>query len=140
MGFMTTYVVLNDGASGLKEDPNVGKTMLDLLLRMQGKRMHEQVDGRLGHHGNAITAVAQHHADDVSVILVGGNMATVVGQVHNGGHVHDREDIIGVLEAVAAGLGFRLTPITAVEKLGDIARPKRPEGVRIASINERLKE
>lgn len=128
MGYMTTYVVLNDAANGLKDNPDVGNTMRDMLLEIQNKPLGTVVEGRIEGCGNGVKAVSQHHADTVSVILVGGNHATEVGRVANSGRCHERDDVVDVLGLVANGLGFKLVKLS------------RQDRIRSSVVNRRLLE
>jgi hypothetical protein len=111
MGFNSALIILNDGLSDIKEDKEFGKKVHDSILRL-GIHGIDYVDIGSGSHCNCASVIACNHADEVSVIAVGGNYGSVIGKVWNGnkGH-HKDEDKIRILKTLADDLGYRLEKI-----------------------------
>jgi len=66
MGFNTTAVILNDGLSSIRDNPNIGKEIADAVLSLS---VQKPVRVPSGH----IVLVETHHADGYVPILVGRN-------------------------------------------------------------------
>jgi hypothetical protein len=70
----------------------------------------EPVEYGYGSHMNGFWAVANKHADTVSLVAVGGNYPSILFQEHwgNRGH-HAAEDQVELLRRAAGQLGYQLT-------------------------------
>lgn len=103
MGFNSTVLILNDRLSEIRRDPErFVEEMVQGIHRcgLPG----EQMDIYTGQS----TVMSCAHADQVTILAVGGNCATVLGRVYNGGRHHAEEDQESLLRELADQHGFRL--------------------------------
>jgi hypothetical protein len=109
MGFNSTVVICNDAFSAIDDDP-AGWWARTKTAISHAHMGHKPVEYGFGHHANGFWAVSNHHADQVSLIAVGGNYPTVLFQEHwgNRGH-HSDEDKLELLRRAAGQLGYTLT-------------------------------
>ena len=110
MGYNTTVIVMNDALHYIEEDKDFGKNLSEAIRYLHSPRAENNrhlLDIPAGCHANAATAVETHHADVTSVVAVGGNCATVMGQSYGFRH-HSDEDKIRILKDLAADLGYNL--------------------------------
>ncbi len=109
MGFNTTVLVQNDALGAIENDTEFGKKLSN-AIGMLSLRMHDEhgVDISSGGNVNAATVLETHHADNIAIVAVGGNYATMLHQV--GGRIshHKVEDQEKLLKEWADKLGFRL--------------------------------
>lgn len=89
MGFNTTLVIMNDALHCIENDKEFGAKVAAAVSKF-GCYGKEHVDVSAGGHCNAATVVDCHHADQTSIILVGGNMGTVA-LPYAGGWKHDEK-------------------------------------------------
>ena len=75
MGWNTTVVVLNDALTDIRDDPEFGRKLYDACLEAVARK---PVDVSAGCHCNAATVIETHHADQMVLVRVGGNMGVVV--------------------------------------------------------------
>lgn len=103
MGFNSTVLVLNDRLGEIERNPErFVKEMLAGINR--SGYPDEQVDVYTGQ----TTVMSCAHADTVTILAVGGNCATKLGQFHNGGHHHTEEEQVELLRQLADKYGFTL--------------------------------
>jgi hypothetical protein len=115
MGFNTTVVVMNDALSDIANDPDFGKNLADAVSR---SCLGDQVDvpaysyrrngydkGWTGVYCNAATVIETHHADQTTLVAVGGNCGTNLGTFwpYGEGTLEER-----MLRELADKLGYRL--------------------------------
>ena len=81
MGYNSVIFIVNDGVSAIDDDP---AGWWQKVKQSLGSAVAHPVT--FGHGGfmNHYTVVSNHHADDTSLISVGGNMAQVLGRYHTG--------------------------------------------------------
>lgn len=107
MGWNTGIVVLNDALGDIKDDPLVFTE--ELVQAVRGAVLPQRRrDIRAGGHCNAASVVWSAHADNTGILAVGGNHATVLHQVFNGGRHVSEEDQIAILRGWAEARGFEL--------------------------------
>jgi hypothetical protein len=105
MGFNTTIMVLNDALHCIEDDPEFGKKVSDAVHSlMRG----EQVPISSGGHYAAATAVETHHADQVRVIAVGGNMAEELGYAGGYRLMASEDGQVEMLKRLAEKHGYNL--------------------------------
>lgn len=107
MGFNTTLVIMNDALHIIEKDPEFGAKVAQAAQNF-GCYGKKHVDISSGGHCNAATVVDCHHADQTSIILVGGNMGTVAVP-YAGGWDHSEKAQERMLRYWADKMGFRLT-------------------------------
>ena len=132
MGRNTTILILNDSFDVIDKDP-VGwwqatkEVALNTFLRKELTGRTGNVLGSagveygFGGHANGFRVVCEDHADYTNVIAVGGNHATSLLRIHNGGRHHEEVDQVLLLRIAAAELGYDLEPRMTV-KLHDRLR------------------
>lgn len=102
MGFNSTVLILNDQLGSIERDPEgFVREMVNAIQRGSGS---DQVDFGPGQS----TVMSCVHADAVTVLAVGGNCATVLGRVYNGGLHHTEDSQVAILKTLADKHGFRL--------------------------------
>ena len=100
MGYNSTIMICNDVISEIEDDPGGWwKKAWAALMKCMSRG---PVEFGHGCSVNGYTAVAQHHADTVSLIAVGGNYATVIWQGFRGNEGHHTKNQIVKLLALAA--------------------------------------
>lgn len=118
MGFNTTIVVMNDRLNDIENDPEFGKNLTQAVnmfitekyITERAGRPFYGVDVRAGGCVNAATVVETHHADDTSIVAVGGNMGEELGVVYEGAlpYESDEERNIRILRVLADHLGYHI--------------------------------
>jgi len=113
MGFNTTVLILNDRLSDIEKDPEKFVKELSLMAgggRAQGPAPHDF------HAASQSGIIETHHADQTSVILVGGNTATVLGfaRGYRHGEAHNQ---VRILEEMLHKYGYdiRRQPLKKLE-------------------------
>lgn len=104
MGFNSVVLVLNDRLSEIERDPEKFVEEMTYGIARAGCSGQEQVD----FHPGQSTVVSCAHADQVQIIAVGGNCATLMGSFYNGGRHHAEESQVELLRALADKYGFHL--------------------------------
>lgn len=117
MGWNTAVVILNDAIGEIESHP---EEFVRNLLQAIGKNTisHKSEDIPVGNHANAAAVFHQAHADSTGVYAIGGNHASNLMEVYNGGKHHYDEDKIKLLQQLAEKMGFNLTPKTPTSKPG----------------------
>lgn len=108
MGFQSTVVILNDALHMIREDPEFGKKLCDAISQCGGRSTKgisvNAVDSRGNVSGGAALVVECHHADHSSLVMTGGNYASVLAP-YIPGWDHDAEK---ALRCFADHLGFNV--------------------------------
>ena len=100
MGWNATIVVLNDYLGSIERDPEFGKKLAAAISEQHMTRQPFDLA-----HG--VTVVEQHHANDTSIVAVGGNTGTLLG--YAAGYTHGKpEDKLRILRALADEYGYNL--------------------------------
>lgn len=103
MGFNSTILVLNDRLDEIERDPE------GFVREMRNAISEIGCSGdRAGFFPGQSTVMSVAHADTVTILAVGGNCATVLGRVYNGGRHHTEEDQKFILKELADQHGYRL--------------------------------
>lgn len=115
MGFNKLLLCLNDAESEVNKDPKGWwEACKNAFYMLQRKRpdpktwVKQPEDFGFGYHANGWSAVWEDHADNVAVVMVGGNCATVLGTYHNGGIHHTEEAQLRILKDVLDKMGYRV--------------------------------
>ena len=104
MGYNRVILTLND----FDHDPKAFRDHCnEAFARLQRKRW-EADRPKQPERYLAVEAVWEDHADNTVLILAGGNTATVLGSVHNGGRHHTEEEQVKILKEVIDRMGYRL--------------------------------
>jgi hypothetical protein len=116
MGFMSTVMILNDAIGEIRDHPKeFSETLYRQLMRGPDYGRYTNEVGKtpetFGFRGysNYFSVMTQHHADVTSLILVGGNYATVLGNVYtfNRGH-HEREEVKKTLNEILSQYNLKV--------------------------------
>lgn len=112
MGFNTTVLILNDAVHTLTEDKDFPEKLVSAIHEMYTKR--EPVDVSILGHVNAVTVLAQEHADIMQILAIGGNTGWVLGSgsCYNSAHL--------LLRTLAEQHGFRLVKTTKKRRFSSI--------------------
>jgi hypothetical protein len=102
VGYNSTIVICNDVFSEIDKDPAGwwarAKTELDRSMDGAPREFG------FGSAANGFWAAANHHADNVSLLMVGGNMVSNLGTFY-GRWRHEAEDVLEVIDTVALYMG-----------------------------------
>lgn len=109
MGYNSAIFICNDAMPEVDEDPEGWWSEAKLHLQMLKPGTTREFG--FGSHANGFRAVHNHHADNVSLIALGGNYASVLWNGHRGseGH-HTPEQKLALLREAASALGYALVP------------------------------
>lgn len=122
MGFNSIIMIYNDELDRLENNEHLGKN-IGSQLSLHVSNMHNPYGTR------GFKVVAQHHADNTSVILVGQNTHKVIGMIRGhwdwayNGDVGD-SGVVNILKQLAADYGYRL-----LKKHGAKPNPYRGRGL-----------
>lgn len=105
MGFQSTITILNDSLHLIEEDPKAWWETTQ--AQIMGHRGQAPAPYAFKNRSNSFSVVSVHHADVTSVIAVGGNHATILGQLYQQDH-HTPEAQVVLLKKLAAELGYKL--------------------------------
>lgn len=119
MGNNATLVVLTDALHEIREDKDFGQKVYDSILSF-ASRGEQRIQS--GMHHNAATVVGCHHADDIHVIAVGGNVGLNIGRLGTW-----RAEPKDLLRAWADSMGYRLV-VKAKPKGERAFAPKEEDG------------
>jgi hypothetical protein len=103
MGYNSTVLVLNDRLGEIERDPEGFVKEMITAIHRKGSR-----DEEMDFYPGQSSVIHCAHADEVTVMAVGGNHATILGRLHNGGNHHTEENQISILKRIADDYGFRL--------------------------------
>jgi hypothetical protein len=111
MGYNSTLLILNDALHLIRDYPeDFSKALLHQIAFGEDKDLADSnevgaVANSFGfkNHVNPFAIMTVQHADFHSLILVGGNYASVIGHCYAGnrGH-HTREDVIKSMDSILA--------------------------------------
>jgi hypothetical protein len=102
MGFNSTVIVLNDRLGEIEREPE--KFVREMVSSISAFGMRDEERDFLGQS----TVMSCAHADVVTILAVGGNCATTMGQFYNGGHHVTVEAQIALLRELAGKYGYSL--------------------------------
>ena len=110
MGYNSSVIVMNDSLSAIETDPDFGKNLSEAIAKAslpKDYRTYGDLDVRAHGHVNAATVIESHHADQTSIIAIGGNYGTQLGTIWGYKH-HADEDKLRVLTELAKDMGYSL--------------------------------
>jgi len=110
MGYNSTVIIMNDCLNEIRKDQRFGEKVSDAILKLN-TTLNKGIDISSGYCCNAATVVDCHHADNTSLIAVGGNCASVIPYVGGSAH-HTIESQERILREWADRMGFRLVKKT----------------------------
>lgn len=113
MGFQTTLVIKNDAINDIDSDPK--GWWQETMSQIQGFFGKNPKSYGFGSHSNGFEVASVHHADVTSVIAVGQNHSTVLGQYWHQHH-HTEEAQVEILKKMAKEHGYKLVKETAKKK------------------------
>lgn len=105
MGMNTPAIILNDAINYLQDDPQFNQKLYRAILETNAG---QPVDVSIGNHCNGMTVFPCQHADFTQIYALGGNYATKLGSIYNGGVHHTPEAQLQLLKDLAELHGFRL--------------------------------
>lgn len=115
MGFNSVVFFCNDAHGAIDKDP---AGWWEACKSAFGRQKMDKPEMFI--HGNRLgywEAVAEHHADIYSVILAGGNCATVLGSTMSSGrNTGEIEDQIKILRDTLRPLGYTIRKLPNKEK------------------------
>lgn len=108
MGYNVGLIIRNDALEDISEDKDFGKNVAQAIRRMDNLSTKNE-DIRAGNSVNAASVITVNHADVTVLIALGGNHASVLSKVRNGGAHVQEVDRCKLLEQLAKELGYKLT-------------------------------
>lgn len=111
MGFNTPVLILNDALHLIENDREFGKNIAKAIFSAYARQ--QPIDIGVSGHCNAATVLPPAHADVVQVIAFGGNHASTLMRIGNGGHHYTSEEQMQLVKDLADQYGFRLVKKTA---------------------------
>lgn len=103
MGWNTGVIILNDALSTIEANPEeFTKNLLEAIRNFRG----ESVNVAVGGHVNAAAVFHQSHADNTGVYALGGNHATRLLEVYNGGKHHTDDEKQSLVNAMRKPQGI----------------------------------
>jgi hypothetical protein len=118
MGLNTTVLVLNDRLGDVEQDKEMGR-LLALAIRSKMNDKQEPV-------GHGVFVIESHHADDTAVVLVGGNLARVLGYIPTS-------------DPLSPDIGAHVAALPEVEKHYKPPAPEKPKKLSREEMNEFVK-
>lgn len=109
MGWNTTLVICNDAIGHIKQDTSFTERLAVSMNKAATMRPGEPLDVRAGGFVNAASIVASHHADETSLLTVGGNQG-ICHLVQHGWKHNDEVFQRALLARWAERLGMKLVP------------------------------
>jgi hypothetical protein len=119
MGYNTSMIVLNDALHAIKEDHEFGAKVYDAVGQLNvynrataaGRpRLSSHLGGvdiSSGCNVNAATVIETHHADNTTLLAVGGNCASILHETF--GYCHNESGMqVRLLQEWAEKLGYRV--------------------------------
>ena len=107
MGYQSTLLIQNDALDQIKDDPEFGRKVVDAILHLSVD--DKPVDICAGWHCNAATVIENHHANDTTVLAMGGGYGYIMGNAYACTQtLHTDEGKIKVLRELAARFGYTI--------------------------------
>lgn len=106
MGWNSTVVVLNDALGDIERDPDFGKKLGSAIMSYQ-MRHGQGVDVTAGCHCNAARVIETHHADNTTLVAIGGNDGEKYVETF-GWNLTDDKFKLRILQEFADQLGYRV--------------------------------
>lgn len=106
MGYNTSVVVINNALDQIANDQNFGKNLAEAVRSLSGRAPGTRIDVAAGNHCNAAHVVETHHADQTTIITVGGNLGLLRASAY--GWTDTPETQKALLAAWAEKLGYHL--------------------------------
>lgn len=121
MGYNTTVMICNDSLHAIESDPEFGKNLALAVGEMYRSNRPLDVpaysynsEGKAaGIYCNAASVIESHHADGTTLVAVGGNHGTKLGEFYYVGHHHTDDGQVALLKALADKLGYRVSKKTS---------------------------
>jgi hypothetical protein len=105
MGYNSTVVVLNDALGDIERDPDFGKKLVNAIMSMPISI--SGVDVTAGCHCNAARVIESHHADNTTLVAIGGNDGEKYVETF-GWNITDDKFKLRLLQEFADRLGYRV--------------------------------
>lgn len=106
MGFNSSVFVSNDSLHEIEEDSDFGAKLAQAIQRHYSSGEPTYIDGK--NRSRVACVVSCSHADSTTVVAVGGNHASVLGEIANQGKHSKEEDQVELIKRLAEQLGYRL--------------------------------
>lgn len=110
MGFNSSVFISNDSLHEIESDPKFGEKLAQAIQRHYASNTPVYIDTEF--RSQVACVMSCSHADNTTVIAVGGNHSTVLGEIYNNGNHSKPEDQIKLLKALAEKMGYRLVKKT----------------------------
>lgn len=140
MGRNTTILICNDAFDAVDADP--AGWWQETRKVIAGVHHVRQTHGTgveygFGNYANGFRVICEDHADYTNLVAVGGNHATSLLRVHNGGNHHGPEDQVDLLRQAAWALGFKLeSRLVESNEINRMRRAYEKACARLVAIGE----
>lgn len=104
MGHNTSFMFLNDCFATIQNDPDFGKRVAEAIQKGFGKT---NVDVIASNGQTVGQMIESHHADTTTLLAVGGNYGTKLGEFWGFSH-HTKEAQVHILKEYADKLGYKI--------------------------------
>lgn len=118
MGWNTGVIILNDAMGQITKNPNEFVENLNEAMSLY-HRDNKYLDIQAGNHCNAASVFHQSHADSVGVYSIGGNCASKMMEIYNGGRHTTEDDKLKLLKKMAFEMGYQLRKKRPVTGYGE---------------------
>jgi hypothetical protein len=109
MGWNTTLVICNDAIESIRQDSSFSERLANGVTAASLMRPGNRIDLGAGGFVNAASIVASHHADETTLVTVGGNLG-ICHLVQHGWKHNEEEFQRALLARWAEQLGMKLVP------------------------------
>jgi len=106
MGLNSTVLILNDSFNEIEQDPK--KFVEEMLNNINQANFPREGYEQTGFDPGQSKVMSCAHADMVTILAVGGNHATQLGQFYNNGIHHTEEAQVQLLRGLADKYGYSL--------------------------------
>ena len=113
MGYNTTVVLVNDALDQIATDKEFGAKLADAVRSLSGRAPGTRIDVSAGNHCNAAHVVETHHADQTTVITVGGNLGLLRASRYGWQNTPAME--LELVSAWAKKLGYGVVKLSEAE-------------------------
>lgn len=104
MGYNTTLILCNDAFGDIKEDKDFGNKVVQAAGNHLGDKT--SLINSLGNYGKVIS---MNHADNINVIIAGGNTGQLIHSVDDRYFDYSKQSAINLLINILEEAGYKVT-------------------------------
>lgn len=107
MGMNTTVLILNDGLHSIETHPEFCVDLADAIKRKNHGSKEDSIDVPVGPECNAVQVVETHHSDEIAVVAIGMNYASVIGRTWGMAH-HGEYNQLRLMKEILREKGYNI--------------------------------